>query len=82
MTNLAIKFGSSVTAYASNDVGTPYRNNIRQLLEGLGVLIEMPEKDFDIFTAIFGSGPAFLLKLLDASVLCQNRRDNLCPVLF
>ncbi len=65
MTNLAIEFGSSVTAYASNDVENPYRNSIRQLLEGLGVLIEMPEKDFDIFTAIFGSGPAFLLKLLD-----------------
>ena len=25
----------------------------------------MPEKDFDIFTTIFGSGPAFLLKLLE-----------------
>src|SRR3989339_2239918 len=29
MTNLAIEFGSSVTAYASNDVENPYRNNIR-----------------------------------------------------
>ena len=65
MTNLAIEFGSSVTAYTNNNVDHPCRGNVKQLLENMGVLIETPERDFDMFTAIFGSGPAFLLKLID-----------------
>lgn len=65
MPNLAIEYGSSVTAYASNETECKLRNHIRTLLEGSGKLIEVGEDFFDLFTAIFGSGPAFLLKLLD-----------------
>lgn len=65
MTNLAIEFGYSVTAYASNNIDNPYKKAIRQILEKTGVLVEIPEKDFNLFTAVFGSGPAFLLKFID-----------------
>lgn len=65
MTNLAIEFGHSVTAYASNNIDNPHKKSVKQILEKSGVLIEIPEKDFNVFTAVFGSGPAFLLKFLD-----------------
>ncbi len=65
MTNLAIEFGHSVTAYASNNIDNPHKKAVRQILENTGVLVEIPEKDFNLFTAVFGSGPAFLLKFID-----------------
>jgi len=71
MTNLAIEFGCSVTAYASNcDNNTNKelvrnKDSVRNMLESMGVLVEIPEGDFNRFTAIFGSGPAFLLKFID-----------------
>ncbi|MHC1780022.1 MAG: pyrroline-5-carboxylate reductase family protein [Bacteroidales bacterium] len=65
MTNLAIEFGHSVTAYASNNIDNPHKEAVRKTLENTGVLVEIPEKDFNLFTAVFGSGPAFLLKFID-----------------
>ncbi len=69
MPNLAIEYGSSVTAYASNDIDSNLKNRVRLMLEKSGRLIDLPEIHFDLFTAIFGSGPAFLLKLLDIQKL-------------
>jgi pyrroline-5-carboxylate reductase len=65
MTNLAIEFGCSVTAYTSNCIFNRNKESVRNLLGSLGVLVEIPECDFNRFTAIFGSGPAFLLKFID-----------------
>ncbi len=65
MTNLAIEFGSSVTAYSTNGIKTPDRDKLLKTLKKCGVLVEMEEQNFDLFTAIFGSGPAFLLKFID-----------------
>lgn len=62
MPNLAISYGLSVTAFFSeseNKKSKYLKNN----LENLGVVLEISEDKFDDFTAIFGSGPAFLLKI-------------------
>ncbi len=65
MTNLAVEFGSAVTAYQTNNIDSELVLPVIQLLKKLGILFKLPEKDFDLFTAIFGSGPAFFLKFLD-----------------
>lgn len=64
MTNLAIAYGSSVTAFCYNRSDNLTINTIRNILKDSGIVIELPEENFDTFTAIFGSGPAFLLMLL------------------
>lgn len=65
MPNLALEFGSSVTAYAHNKIYNRFRKQLLDFLRNSGQLIEIEETHFHLFTAIFGSGPAFLLKLLD-----------------
>jgi pyrroline-5-carboxylate reductase len=65
MTNLAIEYGSSITAFCHNGISNEKIDIIRKLLNGSGIVIDIPEENFDIFTAVFGSGPAFLLMLLD-----------------
>lgn len=75
MPNLAIQYNKSVTAYCSNkylgneeDYG-PAEKRIEliiQILTELGRTVELAESDFDLFTALYGSGPAFILKLLES----------------
>lgn len=63
MPNLATAYGQSVTAYADNSE-REITDQIKTHLEKLGKLVEIEERHFDLFTAIFGSGPAFLLEIL------------------
>lgn len=64
MPNLAIAYQKSVTAFCANKKSS-YTENIKADLEKMGIVIELKEQDFDLFTAIFGSGPAFLLTILE-----------------
>ena len=64
MPNLAVAYGKSVTAYCANDKNNELAEKIKQDLSKLGKVVELPEEKFDLFTAIFGSGPAFLLEVL------------------
>lgn len=66
MPNLAIAYGRSAIAYASNDVASPHADTVKSGLTRLGTLAEIPEERFDLFTALFGSGPAFLLEILSS----------------
>lgn len=65
MPNLAVAHQKSVTAFVTNDETAPRLPELVADLNCLGKVVSLPEKDFDRFTAIFGSGPAFLLSLLD-----------------
>ncbi|MDP3397928.1 MAG: pyrroline-5-carboxylate reductase dimerization domain-containing protein [Bacteroidales bacterium] len=65
MPNLAMEYGNSVTAYTTNHAVHKHKNFTKKMLQSSGQLIEIDETHFDLFTAIFGSGPAFLLKLID-----------------
>lgn len=75
MPNLAITYQKSVTGLYSviqNDenkksTNQKIANNIAMIksdLEKLGTVLEIEENQFDLFTAIFGSGPAFLLEVI------------------
>ena len=64
MPNLAIAYGKSVTAYCVNEENNIFVEKIKKDLSRLGKAVELPEEKFDLFTAIFGSGPAFLLEVL------------------
>ncbi|WP_294083847.1 pyrroline-5-carboxylate reductase family protein [Proteiniphilum sp. UBA5384] len=64
MPNLAVAYRKSVTSFASN-----YPDNIKaveifHLLEKLGKAVALEEGGFDLFTAVFGSGPAFILSFI------------------
>lgn len=64
MPNLAIAYGKSVTAYCTNNRKNLLKEKVKKNLSKLGKTVELPEKSFDLFTAIFGSGPAFILEIL------------------
>jgi len=64
MPNLAIAYGKSVTAYCVNEENNILAEKIIKDLSRLGKTVKLPEEKFDLFTAIFGSGPAFLLEVL------------------
>jgi len=63
MPNLATAYGKSVTAYADNSE-TELTKTVMTDLKKLGEVVELEERHFDLFTAIFGCGPAFLLEIL------------------
>lgn len=64
MPNLATAYGQSVTAYADNSE-TEITTQVQEDLEKLGKVVEIEERHFDLFTALFGSGPAFLLEIME-----------------
>jgi len=71
MPNLAIAYKKSVTAYSMNDQAVTDKKSLhlaKKVIEdmtGLGVTIKLNEANFDLFTALFGSGPAFVLEMMD-----------------
>ena len=72
MPNLAIAYQKSVTAFCvslqkeKNQQQKVIQKieNVKNCLEQLGIVLEIGESQFDTFTAIFGSGPAFFLELM------------------
>lgn len=63
MPNLAVAYKKSVTSfYATSD--NPLTLRVKADMQQLGKVVDLNESDFDLFTAIFGSGPAFLLEIL------------------
>ena len=64
MPNLAIAYGKSVTAYCADEENNILVEKVIKDLSRLGKIVKLPEEKFDLFTAIFGSGPAFLLEVL------------------
>lgn len=64
MPNLAIAYRMSVTAFCTNRLGDDKAMEIFTLLEKLGKAVELEESGFDLFTSVFGSGPAFILAFI------------------
>ncbi|MEA5128635.1 MAG: pyrroline-5-carboxylate reductase dimerization domain-containing protein [Proteiniphilum sp.] len=64
MPNLAMAYRKSVTAFASNQPENENAVAIFHLLEKLGKAVRLEENGFDLFTAVFGSGPAFILAFI------------------
>lgn len=64
MPNLAIAYRKSVTAFATNQPDNESATKIFHLLQKLGKAVQLEESGFDLFTAVFGSGPAFILSFI------------------
>lgn len=64
MPNLAIAYQKSVTAFACNKPNDEKARHIYNTLSQLGKAVELPEEGFDLFTSVFGSGPAFILAFI------------------
>lgn len=64
MPNLAIAYKKSVTAFATNHPQDKKATDIYTILTKLGKAVELEENGFDLFTSVFGSGPAFILAFI------------------
>ncbi len=64
MPNLAVSYGESVIAFCANARGDRKINYIKKELENMGIVACIDEDKFDIFTAVYGSGPAFILEVI------------------
>ncbi len=69
MTNTPAKYqyGTAVIANSS-DVTEDERQLILELVSPIGKVVELPEKNMDAATALVGSGPAFVLSMLEGLV--------------
>lgn len=64
MPNLAIAYKKSVTAFTTNHPSDPQAEGIFETLSKLGKTVMLDESGFDLFTSVFGSGPAFILSFI------------------
>lgn len=64
MPNLAIAYRRSVTAFTTNQPDNSKTIDIFNLLGRLGKVVRLDESSFDLFTSVFGSGPAFILAFI------------------
>ena len=69
MPNLAIIYGEGMAAISPNEkVTAEIRENLTKLFEVLGKIYWIPEEKMDAFTALAGSGPAFVYPIIEAMV--------------
>lgn len=66
MPNLAVSVGKSPIAMAESGLDDAGRRNVHRLLEPLGTPEWIAEDEFDLVTALAGSGPAFVYRVIDA----------------
>lgn len=65
--NINVENLVGMTAFAANDqTSTQQAKSVQELLEKIGQVIELPENEFTTFSAIAGSGPAFVYLFIDA----------------
>lgn len=64
MPNLAMAYQKSVTSFATNQPENPRTEEIFRILTRLGKTVKLQENGFDLFTSVFGSGPAFILAFI------------------
>jgi len=69
MPNLALVFGQGVMGLAENGHLSPQlKQQVNTLLEGIGLIIWMPENKIDALTALSGSGIGFVLVMIEAMI--------------
>lgn len=66
MPNVPARLGLAITAIAS-DAGVSPEDAayVRRLFEGIGEVVEIPERHFHAVTALSGSGPAYIFRLAE-----------------
>ena len=66
MPNLAVALGKSPVGLAQNGLDERDRADLVRFFDPLGLPEWVDEQDFDLFTALAGSGPAFVYRVIDA----------------
>jgi pyrroline-5-carboxylate reductase len=66
MPNLAAALGKSPVALAGSGIEPEARDKITAMADALGGAFWIDEKDFELVTALAGSGPAFVYRFIDA----------------
>ena len=67
MPNLPAKVGCGITALAAGRLaGAPHRALAKAIFTSVGEVVEVPERMFDVVTAISGSGPAYFFLIFKA----------------
>ncbi|MBA4048770.1 MAG: pyrroline-5-carboxylate reductase [Sphingomonas sp.] len=66
MPNLPVAIGQGVVALHSDSATAPVRADVAQLMAPLGLVEWVAPAQFDLVTALAGSGPAFLYRYVDA----------------
>lgn len=67
MPNTSLAIGQGVTLFEFSAQTTPaLRQEIKALFEKMGRVFEIPHAQFDVATAVSGSGPAFVYAFIDA----------------
>jgi pyrroline-5-carboxylate reductase len=66
MPNLAVALGKAPIALAERGLDEPGRAALVALMQPLGSPEWVEEADFDLVTALAGSGPAFVYRFIDA----------------
>lgn len=66
MPNLPVRLGKGVVALTSRTDAAAARTTADRLMEPLGLVEWVGEAQFDLVTALAGSGPAFLYRFVDA----------------
>ncbi len=72
MPNIQIQNKQSITGFYST-INNPNTNNLKKELLKVGLLMEIAEEYFDTFTALFGSGTAFILEILNSIYNLKNK---------
>ncbi len=69
MPNTPAQIGLGMTAIANDNAPDPHDlEQTRAIFEGVGKVIEIPEALLDAFTAVAGSGPAYLFYLAEGMI--------------
>lgn len=67
MPNTPCLIGASASAFALGRLAMPgHRDLVLKLLSAVGLAIEVPEKQLDAVTGLSGSGPAYVLLVIEA----------------
>lgn len=68
MPNLAIKYGQGVIGVSALEISQENKDEIDHLLQPLGKIIWIAEAKMNGLTALTGSGPAFILTMIEAMI--------------
>jgi pyrroline-5-carboxylate reductase len=89
MPNLPIQYSQGVFAYLCNkNISKVDAKNLAEIFENFGVAFEVKdEKSFDLVTALFGSGPAYIFLMQEifaemAAKISKEKSDDLVTKLF
>ncbi|MEX0381358.1 pyrroline-5-carboxylate reductase [Leuconostoc sp. MS02] len=64
--NVNVAINQGVTAFSKTDLTTPNSNAFKAFSDYLGSSVNLAESQFAVFSAIAGSGPAYVFKYIDA----------------